>query len=390
MPPRSPLVDALRAIAALAVLGTHTAFFAGAYAPGTAVGPYAQRLDSGVTIFFLISGFLLYRPWVAARHSGRPRPRTGAYFWRRLLRIGPAYWVALLAALLLVEAAGGWSWNATPALFGFGQGYRSGTVGLGLVQGWSLGVEVAFYAFLPVWGFALRKLGGGFGTEWLALAGLAAAGLLYKIVVVSTTGTPEQVVTGPWLLTIPGFLDQFAVGMGLAVASVQLGDRALPAWMHRGAGVSWLLAGVVFWVVSTQIGIGKVAFEAWTPAQFLVRHELYLLMALLLVWPAVLGSGGRLRSALASPVLAWLGMVSYGIFLWNTTVLDQLARVGFEPFAGIHPYVAWLLVALPITVLFAAGSWYLIERPMQRYSHRGLGRRTVREPGPTTVRTTPV
>src|SRR2546421_327911 len=57
---RFPLVDALRAIAALAVLGTHAAFFGGAYEGHTALGPYAQRLDVGVTVFFLISGFLLY------------------------------------------------------------------------------------------------------------------------------------------------------------------------------------------------------------------------------------------------------------------------------------------------------------------------------------------
>ena len=63
---RFPLFDSLRAIAALAVVGTHAAFFAGAYGDGSVVAPYAARLEVGVTIFFLISGFLLYRPFVAA------------------------------------------------------------------------------------------------------------------------------------------------------------------------------------------------------------------------------------------------------------------------------------------------------------------------------------
>lgn len=368
---RFPLVDALRAMAALAVVGTHAAYFAGAYTPGTLVGPYAQRLEAGVTLFFVISGFVLYRPWVAARHAGRPAPDTGAYAWRRLLRIAPAYWVALLAALLLVPSAGGWSWDRTPALFALGQTYRQETLGSGLVQAWSLCVELAFYAFLPLWAAGLRRLRSGFASEWLALGALAALSVAWKVVVVGTTGSARQVDLGPLLFALPTFLDQFAIGMALAVASVQLADRPLPAWLHRGAGVSWVLAAVAFWVVSTRIGIGRELFEAWTPAQYLARHGLYGLVAVLLLWPAVLGAGGRVRAVLALPALAWVGVVSYGVFLWNTTVLDVLAQAGFGSFLGLHPYLAWGLVGLALTLALAAASWHGIERPLQRLSHRG-------------------
>ncbi len=78
MPPRFPHVDSLRAIAAIAVLGTHAAIFAGADYPGSTVGHYAQRLEVGVAIFFVISGFLLYRPFVAARAAGRRAARRRA------------------------------------------------------------------------------------------------------------------------------------------------------------------------------------------------------------------------------------------------------------------------------------------------------------------------
>lgn len=369
---RFPLVDALRALAALAVVGTHTAVFAGADADDTLLGPYAQRLDAGVTLFFLISGFLLYRPWVAARHEGRPGPATGAYAWRRALRIGPAYWLALTAALLLVPAAGGWTWGRTPALFAFGQSYRQETLGAGLVQGWSLSVELAFYAFLPVWAAGLRRLRGGFRTEWLALAALAATSVLYQVAVVATTGSARQVVLGPLLLTLPAYLDQFAFGMGLAVASVQFqGPSRL---LDRGPAASWLVAGIAFWAASTQIGISKHFFGAWTPAQYLARHALYLVIAACLLWPAVLGEGGRIRRLLANRVLAWIGVVSYGVFLWNTTVLDQLAAAGYRPVLGLHPYVAWPLAVVPITLMLAAASWYGLERPLQRLSHRRRGR----------------
>ena len=360
---RFPLVDALRGLAALAVLGTHTAFFMGADGSGTTLGPYFQRLEVGVTLFFVISGFLLYRPFVAARHARREAPDVGVYAWHRVLRIVPAYWVALTVTLLLVTSASGYGWN-TLALFGFAQTYRTETLGGGLVQAWSLCVELSFYAFLPVWAFGLRRLRGGLRTEWLALAGLAFVGVAWKVVVVATTGSGEQVTIGPWLLTLPTFLDQFAVGMGLAVASVQFGERAFGG--PRAVAVSWALAGLAFWTASTRIGISDDLFGAWTPAQFLARHGLYLAIAGLLLWPAVLGDGGRIRALLAHRALAWVGVVSYGVFLWNTTVLDQLAGAGFEPFLGLHPYLAWPLAVIPITLGIAALSWYGLERPVMR------------------------
>src|SRR3954468_20104855 len=92
--PRFPLVDGLRAFAAIAVVITHTGFLSTFNAHGLA-GEVTARLDVGVTLFFIISGFLLYRPFVAARLEHRPAPRIPVYARRRVLRIVPAYWLAL-------------------------------------------------------------------------------------------------------------------------------------------------------------------------------------------------------------------------------------------------------------------------------------------------------
>src|SRR6476661_10432506 len=99
---RFPLLDSLRAIAALAVLATHAAVFAGLETSGgTTTGQYAARLDAGVAVFFVISGCLLYRPFARARLTGAQTPATGPYAWRRFLRIFPAYWVALILITVL-------------------------------------------------------------------------------------------------------------------------------------------------------------------------------------------------------------------------------------------------------------------------------------------------
>ena len=72
---RFPALDSLRAVAALGVLLFHAVGYYARGAPeGTAFGPCIARLDVGVTVFSLLSGFLLYRPFVQARRPGRPRP----------------------------------------------------------------------------------------------------------------------------------------------------------------------------------------------------------------------------------------------------------------------------------------------------------------------------
>src|SRR5437016_2614913 len=90
--PRFPLFDGLRAVAALSVFAGHTVTGTYAYADHHDLFLLAAKLaDQGVAIFFVISGFLLYRPFVTARADGR-RLRLGGYAARRLARIVPAYW----------------------------------------------------------------------------------------------------------------------------------------------------------------------------------------------------------------------------------------------------------------------------------------------------------
>ncbi len=91
-PPRYPLVDAIRAIAALSVLVFHAANAAYTAVPDQDwLGAVLARFNVGVPIFFVISGFLLYRPFVAARLGGRAAPRVRDYARRRVLRLVPAY-----------------------------------------------------------------------------------------------------------------------------------------------------------------------------------------------------------------------------------------------------------------------------------------------------------
>src|SRR3954469_15306078 len=109
-----PLFDGLRALAALSVLTFHAAYFAGIGVTDSPLKPYTGRLEVGVSVFFVISGFLLYRPFVRARLDDEPPPRTAAYAWRRFLRIVPGYWVALTVVALWLGVPGVFTASGIP------------------------------------------------------------------------------------------------------------------------------------------------------------------------------------------------------------------------------------------------------------------------------------
>ena len=126
-------------------------------APDNAAQPYLRQLNIGVTVFFLISGFLLYQPFARSRYAGDRSPATLPYAERRGLRIFPAYWVALVGVVVLVGKSGEAA-TATPVFSGHGaltyfplmQAYGSNTLFGGISAAWTLSVELSFYVMLPL------------------------------------------------------------------------------------------------------------------------------------------------------------------------------------------------------------------------------------------------
>ena len=394
---RFPYFDSLRAIAALSVLGTHAAVYAG----GSSLLPYGARLESGVAVFFLISGFLLYRPFARARLLDERAPRTVAYLWRRALRIAPAYWVALTLTAVVLSTPGVFGLHDGPLYYLFAQTWRESTIGGGLTQAWTLCIEVTFYLFLPVWAFAMRALPGrAFGErlrgELIALGALFIASLVWKIALLANAD-PNQIRITPALESLASFLDQFALGMALAVMSIwaerrETLPRALQA-VQRFPIACWLFSALAFWIAAKHIGLTGRVLEPFTPAQYLERHLLYAAVALGLLLPAVVGGPreGVVRRVLGNPVLTWLGLISYSIYLYSAPVLQQLDRWGVAPPDWPHPLLGWALVGVAATVPVAALSYYLVERPalsLKRFVRdRGTIRRgeAIAEPAPATV-----
>jgi peptidoglycan/LPS O-acetylase OafA/YrhL len=367
--PRFPLLDSVRAIAALSVVVFHAAFWSRITETGSAAAPFLSRLDVGVTVFFVLSGFLLYRPFVRARLLGGPHPGAAAYAWRRALRIVPAYWVALtiiafwLGKRYVVEPGN------VLEYYGFAQVYSDLTLG-GITQAWTLCVEVTFYAFLPLWALLLRRLPGGQRTELVGLLALAAVAVAWNAAWTLAAADPDQANAGRGLVWLPAYLDHFALGMALAVASV-MGERdgRLPgavAWVARRAWPAWAGAAAAFLVVSVGIGLSPenrldAPVTAW---QSLARHWLYAAVAVGILLPAAFGApgDGAIRRVLGHPALLWVGVVSYGLYLWHNAVMEEVGR-GDGSWGDFAVQVA---VGLAGGLLAAVLSWRLLERPLLR------------------------
>ena len=379
--PRFPLFDGLRAIAALSVVTYHTAFYSQAYQQSD-LGPIVARLNIGVAIFFVISGFLIYRPFVAARMEGRAAPAVRDYARRRFLRIVPAYWVALTVLAIYPGVRGAFT-GEWPIFYGFAQVYSTDTVLDGISPAWTLGTEIAFYAALPIYawvvGRSLRDRPGAMRLELVLLAVLAAASVAARTV--ANTGD-----FGTLGLTLPGTFAWFAVGMALAVVSsaAAVGRVAAPAVLSR-ATAAWVAAGLLYLAMCYALGApdGYVFATPVSTGDAFVEFVMSGAIAGLLVLPAVFGweRGEAPRRVLGAPVVAWLGLISYGIYLWHHDVILWLIDRGvLDTFDGI-PFLALTVLALGMTVAIAALSYYVVERPLLRLKDRRRAR-PVRPPDP--------
>ncbi len=386
-----PALNAVRAVGALAVVATHTAFDTGEIGVG-AHGAVLSRLDFGVALFFVISGFLLSRPFFAAREAGRRGPAYRHYLWKRALRVLPLYWVTVVLALLLLpgnHGVGPGTWVRDLTLT---QVYAGGLLSFGLTQMWSLCTEALFYLLLPLLCWAMVRQGRR-RHDWavrglVTLAVVSVLGLAWQTVVAVASDATRQHYH-QWL---PGFVPWFGVGIAFALVSAHAvqqpeGSRwhLLDSWGGDLLGC-WLVGGALFALACTPLTGPRVLLPPSYWEAFL-KSSLYGASAAFLLLPLMFGPEreGFWRRTLSSRTAVWLGDVSYGIFCLHLIVLDSVLRfLGIPVFTGDFGTV--FVVTVGGTLVLASLSLYLLERPFLRLKNVGPFTPTKATPSPRSAR----
>jgi peptidoglycan/LPS O-acetylase OafA/YrhL len=385
-------VEGLRALAAGSILVFHTWAYASPGEEQADLGRLGHwlipELPLGVTLFFVLSGFLLYRPFAAALMRDRARPSIRRYLTNRALRILPAYWFILLAVAFVLQTALVHTepWNLEPqrlddpvllarnALLVQNYGDPSqGSFFTGIGPAWSLAVEAVFYVTLPLLvllGFALRRERARIGARLAALAPVALMlflGLASKLAIYLLGEPLSTAIYWSFL----GNADKFAFGMAVAVAFVDVEDKRLrlPRWWPA-VGCSALIA-VAF-------PASKLMRTGWagSPASNYLYNTLMALACGLLLALVVLPRNENARLSLLARLLETrllvaAGIVSYSVFLWHEPVIYWL-RVHGLTLSGAEGFAFNLLLVVFVVAVLSALTYRWVELPALRLKSRGV------------------
>jgi peptidoglycan/LPS O-acetylase OafA/YrhL len=391
--------DFLRAAACMMVLLHHLAFrMDGRFIPDAArpVTNFLVMGSFGVSVFFVLSGFLLARPFWLALDRGEPMPSLGIYALRRAARILPGFWLALVVSLVLSITVSGSELDGEQVIrfvAGFFLVSDWHWVTLFPVDNngplWSIGFEVTSYVLLPFFLaalFAFRGRGWGARLAWVGVIGLVL--VLHWMVVQWAPiddverGWDHGLVGGAkaWMprFNPVGFFAIFA--LGALAAGVQVRLATLRHWAFDVLGM--LAVTGAAWVMAAHIGglnegfglLGIPYGYPWMP--------LAIGVALVALPSSVLA--GRL---LDNRVSRFIAEISFGIYIWHFLVIGLMARLLPPAFRtnDENGWTIWLWSsagAIAISFVVAKVSFHALERPMVRWA-RGLeGRIGRRKPAP--------
>ncbi|TLV01225.1 acyltransferase family protein [Dyadobacter luticola] len=324
----------------------------------------------GVTIFFVLSGFLISRILLKSKEktAGTPggfKKYLRKFLIRRTIRIFPVYYliIALLFAFNVPPVREKLPWLA---LYGTNIYMALHKSWLGSVDHlWSLAVEEQVYLFFPFLIFFIPK------NRLIPVLGVMgifgfAFRLFYYLSIPDFT--PAH-----WIVTYvstPACFDSFALGGLMAWLQLYKNETFVKlfnkSWPVLVALIAWIL--VQYWAKSLDktYNIAFVVFD----------RTLSSIFGFFLIGRSVIGFRGWMAAFLENPVSIYLGKISYGLYLYHNFVYNHFHSGPMHPtvrlFRKIYQYIPELkgsvafeaLVVALLTILVASVSWHFFEKPI--------------------------
>ena len=403
------LLDGVRAFACLFVIWYHINLITRAshlWDPRPSAHPLLNSFQYfgtyGVTLFFVLSGFLLFLPFAKALLFEQTWPSVRQFYARRVFRILPAYYLSLILMILLFQQqyVQPEHWKELGLFFTFFMDSSHATFRKLNGPFWTLAVEWQYYLFLPLLVLGMRlmvwrvKQGYRLPTAMACLLALIAWGLFSRYWGTyfvdqhpsATFLVPRPVLNSILFFTFGSsgkYLEDFGVGMVLSLCFVYVQHpsiapkvratlQKLSPWLW-GTGLLCLLA-MILW------NYNQGYVNTWPLFNNPIFHENYYWLSELcfslsfgLCIFALLFGSAQLKRPFESSPLRWIGIISYSLYMWHLPFLlvfinwGQPLLRGWPPLLAYSAYWLWVLVVIiPFCFLF----FTLVEKPGMKFGER--------------------
>ena len=295
--------------------------------------------STGVTLFFVLSGFLI-TSLLVEEHATRGRVWFAAFYRNRTLRLAPALFALVAVLWLLDRWTGARTAPIVPVLFYVANWAQAGGQQMGVLgHAWSLAIEEQFYLVWPA--VLLLSMRRRWGPLVVTTVGIAVS-----------TGLRFQLAGGvhPSIRAYYGS-DTQAASLLIGCLLALLAHRGLPPLRVP----AWLLTAVTLSLFGAVLTRGLAVSHVLVPT-------IVPWIGAALIWAACCGPGGWLSGAF----LGYVGRRSYGLYLWHYPAIALVAT-------ATRDSLAWGACAVALTVGIAEVSWRFVERPMLRLKAHRLG-----------------
>lgn len=357
-------MEALRGLAALGVVSSHTLLLFGSYRPDDPFHQLVYTGSLGVFLFFALSGYLLFRPFARMHFFGQGRIRLRPYMLNRALRILPLYFVVIGVFLVLIATTSErehW-WRYMLLIQEFFRDSANTLDG----PAWSLTVELQFYLLLPLLAAVVAVIARR--KRRLAISALVALAILSLGFRQYTQWIHPTTYAVVWFHSFPGNFAFFVPGMILALWEPKEATDERPRRLRALLATrnAWAILAILAWLAIPLLPRGGGGLPRDVTA--VIVDTMVLIAAYLALGACVLTlRDGRLVRLLEWRPLVLVGVASYSLYLWHYPIVQRLPRLTL---LGHQVWVAQWVFVVAICCTIAAISYAVIEAPGLRLRRR--------------------